>query len=216
MIRIDIWIWCAAGILFLGLALYVVKFNNHLWSDDPAAWGQLGDYMNMYVSTSSLILLSGLTYIIHRADTNRLEEQAKQDGRRALSEEENRKALNRPVLIFKVDTIDHSFGHQWKIRNISQNVAINPVVAFSENINEWTKPVVIYSLGPGEELALNWIRAAAQLCATYDDVHGNVLTSIIQDDRMSILPGVNVLSHIPPERYTRWEDAKWHKFKCDD
>lgn len=212
--------WAIGGSVFViaaGIIAYICKFHNYPISDDQAIWGQLGDYLNMFVSTASLILISVLTYVIHDTEMRREEAQKKEDkdhadardkeeAARSRARDEDEKARDRPILAFMVES--EAGGQKfWKIKNISRNVALNPVIAIDHGDGFWTYPVKIYSLGAGEHMILRWFLQVNRICAVYYDVKENVLTSTIQNDRVKIEPDINALDHLAEKNYIRLEDA---------
>lgn len=196
------------GIVALGVLAYIIKFYSLPWSNDPAVWGQLGDYLNMFVSAANLILIFALTYTIYQADSHRAAEQGKAAIERANSQDEEERARNRPVLVFMV-VRDEMLRIHWKVRNISNNVALNVLISFSQAADDWKKPVMVYSLGANQEVKLTWIKGAYQLRAVYYDIKDNVLTATMQGDWMKIDPGLDGFSQFQKDQYMRLEDAEF-------
>ena len=58
-------------IILLGFGAYVYRFWNNEISGNPEQWGQLGDYMNFFVSIASLIVVATLTYTLHEIQQER-------------------------------------------------------------------------------------------------------------------------------------------------
>lgn len=179
----------AAGFIFIGAGAYIFRFHNHAWADSPEAWGQLGDYMNMYVSAASLVLVSFLTYLVHRAQA------------------EAERARDRPIIVFQTEVDPQTKEPYWVIRNATDNVALNVLVTHNEQPGDWKKPVMVYTLGGRQERKMPWFRPANQIRAVYYDVKGNVLTSTMQSDRITIEPGVNGLSHFKENEYRRYDEV---------
>lgn len=186
----------ATGIMLFGAIAYIIKFHNHAWSSSPEAWGQFGDYMNMYVISASLIIVSILTYVVYRVDHHRAIEQADAE-----------KVRDRPIIVFQTEVNSQTKEPYWIIRNATDNVALNVLVTHSEQPDMWKKPIMIYTLGGRQEREMPWFRPAYQIRAVYYDVKGNVLTSTMQSDRMTVEPGINGLIHFKENEYRRYDEV---------
>ncbi|MDT4821416.1 hypothetical protein FQZ97_545950 [compost metagenome] len=88
------WIWVGLGVLGLATLAtatpWIANFHNHLWSDDPAHWGQFGDYIGGTLATILAALSFGglMLNVIQQNQAMRKEWQLRDD------ESYNRQAIN--------------------------------------------------------------------------------------------------------------------------
>ena len=180
-----------ALIIIVACLFYFYMFDFTL-SNDQAVWGQFGDYLSVFVAIASLVVISSLTYFI-----------AKNENRR---DDENKILENskiRPILIFK------DIGGKWACKNVGEGAALNIMIAYkTNNLHSWEHPVKIYSMTSKEEFQIEWKKfGVAKWVATYNDIRGEVFTSICEDDDTVYQIGRNELKIIG-KTYMRLEDAK--------
>src|SRR5690606_33837558 len=102
------------------LAAYIWTFRNGKISNDPAHWGQFGDYFGMIISLIGSVAVFGLSYLVYM-------------GQKARDKwEKNILELNEtPILIFTADNNNYD-----KCINVGKGSAHNVIigkVAFSGN-----------------------------------------------------------------------------------
>ncbi|BAN47678.1 hypothetical protein [Metapseudomonas resinovorans] len=79
------WIWAGLGVLVLATLVtalpWIGNFHNHLWSDDPAHWGQFGDYIGGTLATILAALSFGglMLNVIQQNQAMRKEWQLRDD-----------------------------------------------------------------------------------------------------------------------------------------
>ncbi|MDH4872897.1 hypothetical protein [Pseudomonas sp. BN515] len=79
------WIWIGLGVLVLATLVtalpWILNFHNHLWSDDPAHWGQFGDYIGGTLATILAALSFGglMLNVIQQNQAMRKEWQLRDD-----------------------------------------------------------------------------------------------------------------------------------------
>lgn len=122
---------CAIGLIVVPVGFYFYQFGKYGLSHNSEDWGILGDYLNVWVSMASLILLATLTYVIYKDDEARDNDRYKEE-----------KARNRPILIFKVDNREKV----WYVKNVGNGVALNIYISYQTDGFSWMKPVKVYSL----------------------------------------------------------------------
>ncbi|OZI09348.1 hypothetical protein BWI93_04085 [Siphonobacter sp. BAB-5385] len=168
----------ASTFIMLGaVAIYAMQFHNHTFSNSPENWGQFGDYMNVFVSISSLILLSTLTLYIHKSEDARASQAEKQE-----------KERNRPILIFYIED-----GGVWAIKNVGNSVALNIFIKETTGNEKETSQRKIYSLMPGQGIGLRFASNVVKWESTYYDILGNIISSICINDQTEILDGKKIL-----------------------
>jgi hypothetical protein len=67
-------IFLSIGILLIPIIAYIIKFHDHKFSEDPALWGSLGDWIAPAVGIINLIALLYLTKIVSDEDGKRLKQ----------------------------------------------------------------------------------------------------------------------------------------------
>lgn len=175
------------------VGLYVYQFaywHNHTWfdsfnlSDDKDIWAKFGDFLNVWVSLSSLTILSMLTYYIHSIDKNR------EDFR------------NRPLLIYKRDV---ETG-KWKIKNIGNGAALNIIHSDTNDENVWDNNLdKFHSLMSGEDFILEYPSTGKIMCAVYYDIHGKVYSSLCKDEDTKISIGEDRFKNMDKSKYRSLE-----------
>lgn len=175
------------------IAFYCYQFAKNGLSDDSQDWSALGDFLNVWVSMASLILLATLTYVIYRNEQHR-------DDQRDLE----MRTRNRPLLIFRVESREKA----WYIKNVGNGVALNIFISSSQKKDVWGTPVRMYSLMTGEEFRIYWFRAALQICASYNDfLSEDTLVTVIENDQNKFL-NENPLRNFEEKRvFKRLEDV---------
>lgn len=181
----------AVTIVIVPLICYLYTFKNgiSLRNED---WGTFGDFMNVFVSFASLIVVSALTYQLHKIELQNATESHKLDETRS-----------RPILIFK------DIGGKWACSNVGVGTGLNVLIAYKyDEESPWMHPVKAYSLKPGDELTLDWKKYQVyEWRARYYDVWGNVFTSTCKEDETKVEINYNGLES--EEKSTiRLEDAR--------
>ncbi len=173
---------------------YICQFSRNGLSYDSQDWSAFSDFISMWVSMASLILLATLTYVIYKNEEQR-ENQRYSD----------EKARNKPIIIFKVD----SKKKVWYAKNVGNGVALNIYISNSLDKDKWMKPVKMYSLMAGEEFELFWFKPAFQICAVYNDVlSSDIIVSICEGDITKFSNLNPILKFLKDEEYIRLEDAE--------
>jgi len=199
----------SAFIVLTPLIFYFCKFSNQ--SNDQEKWGQFGDFMNVWVSSASLIILGALTYYLNALDSYRQEEQNAKDILRQQEswdlensrQEANRiieDARNRPYVIYKYDI----FLKVWKIKNVGIGPALNIRVSFKGLDDNWIMPVKIHSLAAGEETGFPFDKPTnnSRLCIVYNDIQKTSITTYGENEDSEIFIGVNCLAEYGPESFS--------------
>ncbi|PMD94825.1 hypothetical protein BWI97_15620 [Siphonobacter sp. BAB-5405] len=169
----------ASIVIMVGAIIaYVIKFHSYPISTNPENWGQLGDYLNVFVSISSLVLLSTLTYFIHQREEER-----------ALIAETNEKNNSRPLILFQLGSNDSI----WEIINVGNSVALNIFLLSTSYEGKYPKQVKLYAIMPGQIFKLRYANRVEKWEATYTDFHGKYISSVCIDDQTEIQEDVKIL-----------------------
>jgi len=184
-----------ALIILIACLFYLYMFGFTI-PDNQVVWGQFGDYLSVFVAIASLVVIGSLTYFI-----------AKNEERRDRENQILENSKIRPILIFK------DIGEKWACKNVGEDAALNIMIAFkTNNLHSWEHPVKIYSMTSKEEFQIEWKKfGVATWVATYNDIRGEVYTSICEDDDTVYEIGRNELNSYK-NKYIRLETAKKTSF----
>ncbi len=176
------WIGLSIGFVFIagGIIAYTCRFAKNGPSEDPAVWGQFGDYINFLVSIASLIVVSMLTYSIHNIEQKRADEQREESTKRDKEQKDFASSLEKPILIFR------DIGSKWEVANVGRGAALNIIIAHAETEDHWDESVKCYSLESGSKFTIFWRIEASMWIAYYNDVFGNYYLSTCKNDETLI------------------------------
>jgi len=178
----------AFAIIVIPLIFYVCHFGEFGLSDEPAIWGAFGDYLNVWISCASLILLSGLTFYLSNIDNKRQEEYQRLEASR-----------NKPFLTCKLDK-----NATWKIRNVGNGPAINIRYSFVNATEQFDVPTKIHSLISGEDFLFQFGEPNTvefKLAIAYYDIHNNVISTFFEKDDSQIFEGIDLLKDFDKGNY---------------
>ncbi len=169
------WPAAAAGIIILlGFGAYWWQFGSSHWSEKPADWGVLGDYMGMALGAANFIVFLWLSLLVHRYNE-------------AKDEKEDR--LTTPLLVLSVSGSHYNEKRIYEVINVGQGAAINVlssrVSATNLNINNpsWTRPVMCNSLLPNKAKDLRWTHNTWAIILLYTDSLNRQKISLCLDDQ---------------------------------
>lgn len=160
------WILPILSLIALAVVIFPgYQYWKHFGSPVPLQsdkWGHLGDFLNVWVSLASLIMLGGLTYYIHRIDQKRDDENKNVEG-----------ARSRPYLVMR----DADLGLM--VRNVGNGPALNVRYAIFKNGN-WRITSRLPSLMSGEEIEFDSSTATPGdiFGFSFSDIHGTNYSSL--------------------------------------
>jgi len=148
-------ITAASVIIVSPIIFFLNNFGDWYISSDQAKWGQLGDFMNVWVSIANLILVGTLTYYLNELQIQREQEYRKMEATRLKTSEENEKnrdelirqreeQLNRPYVIFRREP-----SGLYILKNIGNGPALNITWAQMRD-DVWLNEHITFPLGSGE------------------------------------------------------------------
>jgi hypothetical protein len=173
------------------------------FTHNSETWGHFGDFMNVWVSMASLIVLTGLTYYIHKIEILREEERERAEANRQENIKRDEILKNRPALIF-----DEYEGGLWKVKNVGLQVALNIYMTKIEPMfEEQEKPkgffmnysvILGYKIMDGvarklgaltanEGRILEWSKQSIMLFALYEDIYGNEILSLTNNHETKVI-----------------------------
>jgi hypothetical protein len=176
-------IWAAIlsiATVFIPAVFYSCNFGYGI-SNNPERWAQFGDFMNIWISMASLILLALLTYEIHKSEESRENQQAKAD-----------RMKSSPILVFLYESvylIDDLSSGSWIIKNSGVQAALNVSVlsrtGVSLDIENTKNDIEKYvSILPGEQIKLNNCKdnGSCKYFALYNDAQSNLVLTVMYND----------------------------------
>src|SRR5450631_4674293 len=98
-------------VICFGILFYFIHFFHFALSDDTKDWGSFGTYINVFVTTSNLIILIWFSNLLNNYN------KAKDT-----QETEFKKTIERPILIFSNTGYP---GETWLVKNIGKGAALN-------------------------------------------------------------------------------------------
>ncbi len=172
-------------ILIIGpVVFYILLQGSSNISRNLSEWADFSNYWSPFISLSSLIILSYLSYIVFKFDQNRHRES-----------EIKESILDRPILAF----IKNRTTNLYYIKNVGKGAAIN--ISLKANLIRekelWQHEAQMYSLKEGDAYSLEWIDVSTMFIAWYQDVFGNAFYSYMEYDYMTFIPE----SEIHMEKY---------------
>ena len=158
----------STALLIIGIPSYQYykQFSVYGISSKTEAWAQLGDFLNVWVSMASLIILGGLTHYLHSLDS-----------KREIDNQNIEAARSRPYLVIVIDRPSIF------VKNVGNGPAMNIRNAIFSNGN-WSLTRRIGSLMPGETefLMPDNIKSDDVVGFSFYDIHETVYSSLHQKD----------------------------------
>ena len=190
----------ASSLIVVPIILYFHQFAHFGLSDSQSIWGAFGDFMNVWVSMASLLILGTLTFSLDSLNFNRQKAAADLEDARLKANRETEDARNRPFIIYKYD-VTHSV---WKIKNVGIGPALNIRLSFRDKEGAWRMPTKIHSLSGGEEMPFPYESPDidAVLCFVYNDVRGIIISTFGQYEDSLIKVDEDLLSEFDVADFT--------------
>jgi hypothetical protein len=167
-------IYIAGFVIAAGLFFYVVHFFNNPISDKTSDWESFSSYINPFIAFANLIIFVWFSYLVYKYN---LEKDNQDDLFKRTTE--------RPVLVF---VNPGETNEVWAVKNIGKGAALNLKIFESPERNvQWILPgTKCYSLGNGETLNLDWLKAANMIVVLYEDVFSTKYISLAADDETQV------------------------------
>lgn len=170
----------SVAFLVVPLLFYTNKFSKGVMSDYPSDWAAFSNYMSLFVSFTSFLIISLLTYMLYRYNKKRDWEITEAKNEFSRKEE----ILERPVIVFRKFQ-SHSY---YTLCNIGKGAALNISIKSckKELGTHWEFCHNSYSISSTEEIQMIWTNSCIAIAAEYSDIFGNKYGSFMDNDQIRV------------------------------
>ena len=170
------------------IAAYLINFKSANISEDPAHWGQFGDYFGMIINLAGTFAVFILSYLVFKGQKERDK-----------WEKEIQELNETPILIFAADNNVYD-----KCLNVGKGSAHNVVIG-KIGFNGNKTVIKSYSIPPNCYLKINWENDPNELFAYSESINGRkYLVKCVDDINSQLIKGSIEILNNPHKATVNW------------